>query len=137
MIQFLAVWSLVITAFACTGLLMFAHNTAFKSITDTFYFLICAALGNWDASAFERTNWDIMVIEGNFLKDRDIYMGKVFLLIFQVFNAVILLNFVIAVLSATYSELQPQSLGLYYDTLINTIKQRSSSKYNSALTSTY
>ncbi len=78
-----------------------------------------------------------MVVGGNYLKERDIYSGKTFLLIFQVFNAVILLNFVIAVLSATYSELQPQSLGLYYDTLINTIKQRSSTKYNSALTSTY
>ena len=86
---------------------MFAHNTSFKSITDTFYFLICAALGNWDAAAFERDKWDVMVVAGDYLKERDIYMGKIFLIIFQVFNAVILLNFVIAVLSATYSELQP------------------------------
>ena len=53
------------------------------------------------------------------------------------FNAVILLNFVIAVLSATYSDLQPQSLGLYYDTLINMIKLRKANKYYSALTSSY
>ena len=54
MLKFLAVWSLVIIAFACTALLMFAHNTSFKDITSTFYFLICAALGNWDSAVFER-----------------------------------------------------------------------------------
>ena len=103
MLKFLVVWSLVIIAFACTGLLMFAHNTSFKSITDTFYFLICAALGNWDAAVFERSNWDVLVTRGNYLKERDIYSGKIFLLIFQVCNSVILLNFVIAVLSANYN----------------------------------
>jgi len=36
MIQFLAVWSMVIVAFACTGLLMFTHNNAFSSVTGAF-----------------------------------------------------------------------------------------------------
>jgi Polycystin cation channel len=101
------VWSLVIVAFACTGLLMFNHNLAFVSITDAFYFLICAALGNWDSAAFNRENWDILVNRsvGGYLTENDIYMGKLFLLVFQMFNAIILLNFVIAVLSSTYSEL--------------------------------
>ena len=54
MIQFLAVWSMVIVTFACTGLLIFAHNNAFKSISGAFYFLICAALGNWDSKVFEK-----------------------------------------------------------------------------------
>ena len=81
MMEFLTVWSMVIVAFACTGLLMFAHNESFNSITGTFYFLICAALGNWDANVFEIENWDVLV-KHTYLTNNDIYTGKIFLLIF-------------------------------------------------------
>lgn len=135
MIKFLFVWVLVIITFGCVGLLIFRHNVSFSLVTSTFYFLICAALGNWDSSVFDRSNWDIFIQP--YLTNNDIYSGKVFLLLFQVFNSVILLNFVIAVLSATYSQLSPLSIGLYYDTLINTIQTKKYDKYYGALTCSY
>jgi hypothetical protein len=61
LIKFLFVWSLVILTFGCVGLLMFNHVKTFSSTTGAFYFLICAALGNWDASIFDLVNWDSVV----------------------------------------------------------------------------
>lgn len=45
-------------------------------------------------------------------------MGQVFLLLFMLFNLIVLLNLVIAILAGTYSELSAYSLGLYYDSLV-------------------
>jgi hypothetical protein len=51
----------------------------------------------------------------------DLWTGRVFLIFFQVFNVIMLLNLVIAILSNTYSTLSSYSLGLYYDTLVQEI----------------
>ena len=38
-----------------------------------------------------------------------------------ILNSIVMLNFVIAILAGTYSELMPNSLGLYYDGVISRI----------------
>ena len=53
LIKFILVWSLVILTFGCVGLLMFNHVQTFSTTTGAFYFLICAALGNWDSTIFD------------------------------------------------------------------------------------
>ena len=64
-------------------------------------------------------------------------MGQIFLLIFMLFNLIVLLNLVIAILANTYSELSEYSLGLYYDSLIQEIQLKQSHKFYGALTCTY
>jgi len=52
------------------------------------------------------------------LKDRDIYIGLIFMLTFLVLNGVVIINLVIAILATVYSSFSKNTRGLYYDTLI-------------------
>ena len=64
-------------------------------------------------------------------------MGQAFILTFMLFNLIVLLNLVIAILAGTYSELTSYSLGLYYDSLIKEIQIKKAHKFYGALSSTY
>ena len=44
--------------------------------------------------------------------------GKVFIVICVIINSIVFLNFIIAILADTYSNLSTKSLGLYYDGII-------------------
>ena len=46
------------------------------------------------------------------------YMGMVFLVIFLLVNLVLLLNFVIALLSGTFSSYEDKQLGLFYEVIV-------------------
>ena len=48
-------------------------------------------------------------------------VGKIFVVISLIINAVVLLNFIIAILADTYSNLMGNKLGLYYDVVISKI----------------
>ena len=47
--------------------------------------------------------------------------AKVLVVICVIVNAIVLLNFIIAILADTYSKLMSTSLGLYYDGIIQSI----------------
>ena len=64
-------------------------------------------------------------------------IGRTYLLIFEIFNVIVLLNLVIAILSTTYSDLNQYSLGLYYDSLVKAILQRKADYYYGAYSCTY
>jgi hypothetical protein len=55
----------------------------------------------------------------------------------MMFDLIVLLNLVIAILAGTYSELAQYSLGLYYDSLVTEIQLKQTHKYYGALASTY
>ena len=48
-------------------------------------------------------------------------VGKIFVVVSLIINAVVLLNFIIAILADTYSNLMSSKLGLYYDVVISKI----------------
>jgi hypothetical protein len=56
LMKFLVIWALVILLFGCVATIVFIPYNAFQTIGSTFYFLICAALGNWDNQTFNIEN---------------------------------------------------------------------------------
>jgi hypothetical protein len=58
LLKFVVIWWLVILCFVCVGLLLFPHTTKFNSPTNAIYYMLCASIGNWDASIFELANLD-------------------------------------------------------------------------------
>lgn len=48
----------------------------------------------------------------------DAYLGQCFMLFFLIFNIVVILNLVIAILATTYNEFSEFERGLFFDTLI-------------------
>ena len=116
LIKFFAVWALEILLFACVAMILFAGYPRFVSINSTVYFLLCGAIGNWDASTFDLAN--LTPVAASHATETELSIGRAFLLIFQIFNVVLMLNLVIALLASTYSNLSQYSLGLYYDSLV-------------------
>ena len=74
-------------------------------MSNVFLILFQAALGEIDFEPFEN------------LTIGKIY-GEVFLVFVVIINCIVLLNFIIAILAATYSKLSESSLGIYYDGII-------------------
>ena len=116
LIKFFAVWALEILLFACVAMILFAGYPRFVSINSTIYYLLCGAIGNWDTSTFDLTN--LTPVAASHATENELSIGRAFLLIFQIFNVVLMLNLVIALLASTYSNLSQYSLGLYYDSLV-------------------
>ena len=103
LLKFVVIWWLVILCFVCVGVLLFSHTLKFNNISNAVYFMLCSSIGNWDASIFEKKNLDYF--GQNQLNENDELMGRVFILMFMMFNLIVLLNLVIAILAGTYSEL--------------------------------
>ena len=60
-------------------------------------------------------------------------VGKIFVVVSLIINAVVLLNFIIAILADTYSNLAGSRLGLYYDGLISKINIYEDDKFYGGL----
>jgi len=101
LLKFVVIWWLVILCFGCVGVLAFSHTLKFNSITNAVYYMLSASIGNWDANIFERDNLDYFGRTRFHKNDEE--MGRVFILIFMMFNLIVLLNLVIAILAGTYS----------------------------------
>jgi hypothetical protein len=103
LLKFVVIWWLLILCFVCVGVLLFPHTQKFNNVTNATYFLLCCSIGNWDAAVFEIVNLDAF---GQLrFNDSDVQMGRVFILVFMMFDLIVLLNLVIAILAGTYSEL--------------------------------
>ncbi|CDW90047.1 wd-40 repeat protein [Stylonychia lemnae] len=108
--QFAVIWLVNLVFFSCMGMLLFGEIEVYDQFQDTIIMFIQSALGSWD-----------MTIYDNLLIGP--YFGKVYHIIFLVFNMVLLLNLMIAILSTTFSILQEKKLALYYDGIIEAIPQ--------------
>ena len=60
-------------------------------------------------------------------------VGKIFVVFSVLINAVVLLNFIIAILADTYSNLARSKLGLYYDGVISRINIYEDDEYYGGL----
>ena len=88
--------------FASIGIILFPDVTDFASYTSAFQNLFEGSLGNFDTSIFHN------------ISTRDPNVGYYYYNLFLLVNLVLLLNLLIAILSNTYSELQPKSKAFYY-----------------------
>jgi hypothetical protein len=101
--KFLVIWGMILLTFACVSTLIFGSLESFQDLPMTILFYFEASIGNWDTSAYDKTdkNGKIDIVVK--------LMGTWFLVFFLIFNMVILLNFVIAILGNTFSEFNPQT----------------------------
>jgi len=75
-------------------------------------------------------NWDLSIYDG--LSMGKIY-GEIYHLVVLLMNLILLLNLIIAILSTTFSTLEPKSLALYYDGVIEAMPQYQYDKFYGAL----
>eukprot|EP00347_Sterkiella_histriomuscorum_P007752 403347692 len=107
-LEFFVIWSINLVFFSCVGMLLFGELDQYNSIYDTLVMFIQSALGAWDL-----TIYDNILIGKEF--------GQVYHLIFIIFNTVLLINLIIAILATTFSILNDKKLALYYDGIIEAI----------------
>eukprot|EP00347_Sterkiella_histriomuscorum_P018277 403346125 len=82
----------------------------YESLYETLVMFIQGALGNWDLNIY-----DNLLIGKQF--------GQIYHLAFLIFNMILLVNLIIAILSTTFAILHEKQLALYYDGIIEAIPQ--------------
>jgi len=107
-IIFSGLWGIQMVFFACIGILMFGELPVYESFYDTMVMLFESAIGSWDFSIYD----DLSIGK--------IY-GEIYHIIYLMVNLILFLNLVIAILSNTFGVLEPKSLALYYDGVIEAI----------------
>lgn len=112
LVQFVILWVIILLTFTCVGQLLFNQLPKFNSFVDVFFMYFDSSLGSWDPSVYNGRDifGDPMNMQTN--------IGMVFLAIFLLINLVLLLNFVIALLSGTFSNYEDKQLGLYYEVIV-------------------
>ena len=127
LLKFLAIYGLIFAVFISAGWCMFYNYSDFKETNwRGFLYLLSASLGNFDFSLFTQ---DQTYLQKEY--------GWIYLILFLVFTSIILTNFLIAILSNTYTEMQSKKRILYNKKII-TIKQiQGEDKYYSSLVSSF
>ena len=88
--------------FAAVGIILFPDVHKFSDFGVALLYLFEASLGSFDSSIFES------------METKNAAWGYYYQCIFLLASLVLLLNLLIAILSNTYSELQPRSKALYF-----------------------
>lgn len=101
-------WLVVLLTFTSVYNLIFANVTELENnFLVIFYKLFEYSLGGFDASVYCRDT-----------NSMTCYVGRGFMIFFLLFNTVLILNFVIAILSSTYAFYEDKKLGLYYEVIV-------------------
>jgi hypothetical protein len=122
--KFLVIFIIILITFSSAGRILFFDIDEFDTIQSGALFLIQCSLGDFDFSIFDQ--------EGLMLSK---YYGITFLLMYLTLTNVTLLNFLIAILSDTYSILQGNSEGLYTQQIIKIRCVLQDNKHYSSLVS--
>ena len=104
-LKFLFIWSIVLVAISSIASLLFGELPEFEVFTDVLFACFGMSMGNYEYGIFEDLSLGANI-------------GKFFIIVSVIINTVVLMNFIIAILSDTYSKLSTQSLGIYYDGII-------------------
>lgn len=97
---FLCIFAIVIVISALIGTALFYDISQFRNFIEAFHHLFEAALGGFDFDIFESSNLT------------DPAIGKVYMSIYLLVSAILLLNFLIAIMSETYSRMKDYSIGM-------------------------
>jgi hypothetical protein len=97
--------------FASVSVLLFGSLPTYSTLDTALIYWFQAAIGSFDLGTMELMDKDGNRME--FLYD----FGVIYTLIFLMANLILLFNFVIAILSDTFSIYNPLKQGLYFNTL--------------------
>ena len=98
---FMLLFTVLFLIFAVIGLQLFLDLDAFISIKMTWITLFSASLGNFDYTIFNSAT----IVPP--------FVGYIYLTTFLIFIAIMLLNFLVAILSNIYAQLNDVQIGLY------------------------
>jgi hypothetical protein len=102
---FLLIFTIILVAFTMASHMLFYPSRSYSTIDNSFLTMVSAALGSFDFYEFE-TRTEI---------------GKIFLVVWIVIAAILILNTLIAVMSMRYEELMPQADADYVCLLLSYI----------------
>ena len=105
--KFIFIYFIGLCILASFSGLIFGKLEQFKGFWNVFVIMFDTGFGNYD-----------LLDEAYNEFDGGSAFVQVVIMVAVLFNCILLLNFVIAMLASTYSELTSQSLGLYYDGVI-------------------
>ncbi|CAI2387331.1 unnamed protein product [Moneuplotes crassus] len=108
---FMFLYLLLFLIFTSVGLLLFQELREFSNIGHSAKTLFAASLGDFNFDLFDD------------IKESSPELGYIFLSVFLLFTAIMLLNFLIAILSNTYAELNDVKNALYLRKVIH-LRQR-------------
>ena len=97
---------IILLGFIFGGRIAFIEFYEFRSFNSTFIFLFDALLGNYEFSVFDNSQYGLGAY------------GKIYLIVYLTLSNIVLLNFLIAILSDTYSHLNEKKQGLYLQQVI-------------------
>lgn len=113
------IWALIITMYISVSLLVFSELKKFYDLFDVFIIYFDSSQGSWDLSVYDS---DPETSEGTYGSPENnefiSTMGRIWHIIFILFNVILMLNFIIAILAKTYEDYDAISKGIYYDSLI-------------------
>ena len=110
---FSLIWLLDLLVFSSISILLFGQLPGFKSFNEVLVYYFESSLGNWDANKY------CEVVEFTGEKNELLCtIGMWYTIIFLIINNVLLLNLVIALMSAVYTKYEEKMLGLYYESLV-------------------
>ena len=125
--KFIAIYGLIFTVFISAGMCMFFNYSEFSNDNwRGFLYLFSVSLGNFDFSLFTQNE--------EYLERQ---YGWVYLVLFLVFTNIILINFLIAILSNKYSEMELNKKVLYNRKILEIKQVQAYDKYYSSLISSF
>jgi len=113
LVIFLVIWAVILGMFTCVAILCFGEIEFFYNLFDVLIMFFESGLGAWDYSLYHGYNDDQEPLDTLY------YIGVLFQCLFLLINLVLMLNFVIAILTNTFAELDTVKTGLFYQQLIN------------------
>ena len=127
LVKFIVIYGLIFMVFVSAGSWMFYNYSDFSSDNwRGFLYLFSASLGNFDFSLFTQDQTYI----------RKEY-GWIYLILFLIITSIVLINFLIAILSNKYSEMQGKRKILYNKKILEIKQVQTDDKYYSCLISSF
>ena len=102
---FLVLFMCQMLIFASIGNLLFVSEKEYESLNEAMMTLFTSAMGGFDFGILHDTNKGILT-------------GEIYLVIFVIFNLILILNLLIAILASTYAKLDEKQLVLYINEIL-------------------
>ena len=118
---FIFLYAAIFFIFAGSGQLLFAELAEYEDIGEAMKTIFASSIGEFEYSTYDS------------LQEVDPYVGYVFITFFLIMISIMLLNFLIAILSATYAQLNDVKNGLYLRRVILMRKYYNYDKYYSSI----
>ncbi|CAI2387791.1 unnamed protein product [Moneuplotes crassus] len=126
LLKFAIVYILIFVIFLCAGALLFFNRPEFADEWRGTLFLFSSMMGNFEFDTFSEDN---SRIEKEY--------GWIYMILFVVMTNILLLNFLIAILSNKYTEMEQKSKVLYLQNILLMNQGQSNNEYYSSIVSSF